>query len=217
MPIRLLIFDLDGTLVDSILDTTNAVNYALGPCGLNGLSPAKVSEMISLSSSATVVFCKIFEEFTISGDVNVAVERYLKYYSAHLTDTTVPYPGIIETLEALKGYQKAIVTNKGEEFAVKVLNSLGLSTYFDMIVGGDTGQESKPSPMPIFHVLKGLDIGPEHAIIVGDSKSDIDCGRASGLKTVAVTYGYGDTGFQEEADFVITRISGLLEIVKNIP
>lgn len=217
MAIRLIIFDLDGTLVDSILDTTNAINYALRPYSLNDFTTTMVTEVLSLTNSVTGVIHKIFEQYDIHEDTKVPVERYSEYYSSHLTDTTVMYPGTIETLEALNGCRKAIVTNKPEQFAVKILNSLGLVRYFNIIVGGDTVSERKPSPAPIVHVLTNLNVKPEEAILVGDSKADIDSGKASHLRTVAVTYGYGEAGFEEGADFVITTISNLVGLVKNIP
>jgi phosphoglycolate phosphatase len=215
LPIRLIIFDLDGTLVDSILDTTNAINYALKPYSLCDFKPAEVAKMLSLTNNAIGVIHKILEQYNIREDTNVPVERYLKYYSSHLTDTTVTYPGTIETLEALHSYSKAIVTNKPERFAVKILSSLGLYKYFDIIVGGDTVPERKPSSAPIIHILINLNVKPENAILVGDGKADIDSGKASGLRTVAATHGYGEAGFEKEADLVIESMPNLLEIVPN--
>jgi phosphoglycolate phosphatase len=216
LPIRLIIFDLDGTLVDSILDTTNAVNYAVRTFGLKGLTPSMVAKMLSVTNSAIGVIHKVLKQYNIHGDTNVPVERYLEYYSSHLTDMTVMYPETKETLEALNGYSKAIVTNKPERFAVKILNSLGLYKHFKIIVGGDTVPERKPSPAPIIHILTNLNVKPEDAILVGDGKADIDSGKASNLKTVAATYGYGEAGFEKEADFVIETIPNLLEVVANI-
>lgn len=216
MPIRLIIFDLDGTLVDSILDTTNAINHAVRTYGLKDLTPSMVAKMLSLTNSAIGVIHKVLEQYNIHEDTNVPVERYLEYYSSHLTDTTVMYPGTKETLEALNSYSKAIVTNKPERFAVKICSTLGLYEHFKVIVGGDTVPERKPSPVPIIYLLKNLNVKPEEAILVGDGKADIDSGKASNLRTVAATYGYGEAGFEEEADFVIEAMPNLLEIAPNI-
>lgn len=214
--LKLIIFDLDGTLVDSIQDTTNAVNYALKPYNLDKLTPVMVAEMLNVTNSATGLIHKTLERHGIHDNASMPVERYLQYCSLHLTDTTVVFPGTKETLEALNGYYKAIVTNKSEQLAVKTLTSLGLSRYFSIIVGADTVPERKPSPEPIIHVLRRLNVRPEEAILVGDSKADVDSGRASHVRTVAATYGYGKAGFEKEADFVMTSVSDLLELVENI-
>lgn len=216
MPIRLVIFDLDGTLVDSILDTTNAVNHVLRPYDLGNLTPVAVAEMLSLTNSAPDLIRNVLEKHCIDTNASLVIERFFEYYSLHLTDTTLAYPEITETLEALNGYVNAVITNKLEHLALKMLNALGLSKYFSLIVGGDTIPERKPSPAPVMHVLTTLNFKPDEAIMVGDSKADIDAGNAAHVRTVAVAYGYGMAGFQKEADFFIATMSHLLGLIKDI-
>jgi phosphoglycolate phosphatase len=127
----------------------------------------------------------------------------------------VPYPDARETLEALKALKMVIVTNKTEEISRKTLKAFNLDAYFDMIIGVDTIVERKPSPVPVMHVLSAFNLTPEEAIIVGDSEVDIRTGKASFVRTVAVTHGYGRIGFQEGADFVIDSLPELVDIVKN--
>lgn len=169
-----------------------------------------------MTNSISGLIYEILKQYGIYEETRVIEERYLEYYSLHLTDTTIAYPGTKEVLEALNGCWKVIVTNKPGRFAVKILDSLRLFQYFDVIVGGDTVIERKPSPVPMIHALANFNVKSDEAILVGDCKADIDSGKAAGLRTVAATYGYGNAGFEEGADFVITTISNLIGLIKNI-
>ena len=214
MPIRLIIFDLDGTLVDSIQDITNALNFGFEPYGIPSLSTAEVAGLVGEGSVRLVE--KIIERNNLSADKRMVIERFADYYRSHIVDYTKPYPGVAEMLEEMKHYKKAVVSNKLEAFSKETLAYLGLSGYFDIIVGGDGTSERKPSPMPIHHVLSILGVKPEESVIVGDSEIDVHTGKAASVKTVAVTYGYGRPGFEKEADFVINGMWELMDIVKTI-
>ena len=214
MPIRLIIFDLDGTLVDSIQDIADALNYGFEPYGIEALSSGEVAGMVGEGSIRLIE--KVLEKYNLELDKSEVVKRFVEYYGSHLIDNTRPYPGVAEMLEELKDYKKAVVSNKHEAFSVETLVRLGLSKYFDIIVGGDILSERKPSPIPVYHVLSALSVKPEESIIVGDSEVDINTGKAASVKTVAAAYGYGRPGFEKEADFVINSMSELADIVKNI-
>ncbi|MBA4391067.1 MAG: hypothetical protein C0399_09025 [Syntrophus sp. (in: bacteria)] len=213
MAIKLIIFDLDGTLINSIEDITNALNYAFQPCGVNDLTPAEVAPLIGEGPSKLIQ--DVLAKYNLLSDKEALVARFLDYYTSHPTVKTVPYPGTRETLETLKALKMAIVTNKTEEISRKTLKTFALDAYFDMIIGVDTIAERKPSPVPVLHVLSAFNITPEEAIIVGDSEVDIQTGKASNVRTVAVTHGYGKNGFQEKADFVISSLPELIDIVKD--
>jgi len=144
------------------------------------------------------------------------IKDFRYYYENHLTDFTKIYPGVIDTLELLKDYKKAIISNKYEAYCIRALNELGLKGYFDIIVCSDTIPEKKPSPIPVIHVLSSLNVKHEEAVIVGDSLIDIMTGKASSLITVAVTYGYGQSDFYKKADYVIEKMPELLDILKTI-
>jgi len=212
--IRLVIFDLDGTLVDSMLDTTRAINNALRPYCLDNLSPTMVAQTLNVTNSVPKLVQNILKKHCIETNANSIIERYIKYYLSHPTDTANVYPQIPETLDALKGYLKAVVSNKPGHLAERIINKLNLSKYFEIIVGGDNIAERKPSPASIIRILKNFNIRPAETIMVGDSKADIDAGIAAQVRTVAVTYGYGEPDFQREADFVIPKMSCLLRIAK---
>lgn len=220
MPVKLIIFDLDGTLIDSSVDITNAINYAIEPYGIR---PITVQETIGLvGEGITRLIEKLADRRQSTEDrgqtkeinKDILVERFLNYYSAHLVDNTTVYHGVRETLERLKDYKKAVISNKRESLSVRILNDLGLLKYLDLVVGSDTTPERKPSPVPIHYVLSKLGIRPEYAVIVGDSNFDIEAGKAAGIKTIAVTYGYRPIELLKDADYLIDRMSELLNILR---
>ena len=214
MSLKLVIFDLDGTLIDSSIDIANAVNYAVGPYRVPLLT---VQEVISLvGEGISRLMEKIILKEGIEADRDFLTERFVYYYSSHLTDSTTVYPGVREMLAQLGEYRKAVVSNKRESLSVKILKRLELSEYMDMIVGSETVKERKPSPLPVYYVLSTLGIAPDAAIIVGDSNYDIEAGKAAGIKTVAVTYGYRPLELLQGADFIINsmpELVGILEIL----
>lgn len=214
MPVKLIIFDLDGTLIDSSVDITNAINYAIGPYGI---LPITVQETINLvGEGISRLMEKIIEKEEINVDRDLLIKRFLEYYSAHLVDKTVLYPGVKKTLQSLDGYKKAVISNKRESLSVEALEKLGVARYFDLIAGSDTTQERKPSPVPVFYVLSKLGINPEDAVIVGDSNYDIEAGKAAGIKTVAVTYGYRPVDLLKDSDFKIDRMDELPGVLDRI-
>lgn len=223
MPLKLLIFDLDGTLVDSSIDITNAINYAITTYGFNHLT---TKETISLvGEGITRLMEKIIIKNTtpsntdlqphnLNIDKDILVAKFLEYYSIHLTDNTTVYPGVREMLERLSDYKKAVISNKRETLTIKILEDLKLLTYFDIVVGSDTTPERKPSPLPIFYVLSRLNIKNSEAAIIGDSNFDIEAGRKAGVKTIAVTYGYRPAESLRSADFLISHMEELDNVLK---
>ncbi|HEX8947937.1 MAG TPA: HAD-IA family hydrolase [Dissulfurispiraceae bacterium] len=210
----MLIFDLDGTLVDSSGDICDSINYAVAPCGV---PPISVGETVGLvGEGITRLMEKIIEKEGLRVDKDALVKRFLDYYAAHLVDKTTVYPGVRETLEGVDGYKKAVISNKLEALSLQVLERLGIARYFDLIVGSDTTPERKPSPVPVLHVLSRLDVRPEAAAIVGDSNYDVEAGKAAGIRTIAVTYGYRTVDFLRGADFIIKRMDELTDILKRI-
>ncbi|MFZ2197305.1 MAG: HAD-IA family hydrolase [Thermodesulfovibrionales bacterium] len=206
MKIKLIIFDLDGTLVNSIADITNALNYAVGPYGFEQLTVERTTGMVG--EGVTRLIEKLVGQK--AADLkDVVLKRFLEYYSEHLTDLTVPYPGVPETLEMLGGYRKAVISNKREDLSRRLLENLGLSGYFEVIWGSDSVPEKKPSPAPVIEMLKKISCGRDEAVMVGDSNYDIEAGRAAGVRTVAVSYGYRKVSLLKDADFIIDNMKEL--------
>lgn len=210
---KLIIFDLDGTLVNSIKDITNSLNYAIKPYGIEKKTAEDVAALVGEGITRVIERVLGDEKIRHRDDV---VKRFLEFYSEHIVDNTFAYPGVRETLERLNGYKKAVISNKREALSVKVLESLGLIRFFDLVLGSDSVNEKKPSPVPVLHVLSTLGFTQEDAIMVGDSDLDIAAGKGAGVKTVAVTYGYRDRAFLKDADYIIDEIKDLPSIVKTL-
>jgi phosphoglycolate phosphatase len=215
MAVRLIIFDLDGTLIDSVGDICAAVNYAIGPHGLTPVSLEETRASVGEGVSSLIEKVLALKKAT-SLDREELTKRVLEYYSSNLVANTAPYPGVRETLEYLGACRKAVISNKLTRLAEKILEALDLLKYFEVVAGSDSYSERKPSPVPILRVLSLLGVPPYEAVMVGDSLYDMAAGRAAGLKTVAVTYGYGTPGFSDGSDFVIDRFSQLLEVIQGL-
>jgi phosphoglycolate phosphatase len=230
MSIALVIFDLDGTLIDSSVDITNALNHALSPYAVQPLTAEETIRMVGegiprliekvVGPKGNGVLLKAVNQFPedprklqeIRADVK---NRFIEYYSGHILDHTKEYPGVRETLEQLGSYRKAVISNKMESLSRKVLDGLGLSRYFDCVVGSDSTPEKKPSPLPVQKVLSDLHMKPDQAVMVGDSNFDVDAGKAAGVLTVAVTYGYRPRAVIAHADYLIDRMIDLVPLLKK--
>jgi len=213
MSLRLIIFDLDGTLVDSSADIMHALNYAVEPYSSRRFT---VQETITLVGEGIP---RLIEKITPGTDEQTrakVMERFTHHYVTHLLDHTTVYPGIQETLAGLSDYRKAVVSNKREFLSKMVLEGLGLSGYFDVVIGSDSVAASKPSPVPLRKVLSDLHFQPDEAVMVGDSNYDVDAGKAAGVRTIAVTYGYRPIDAIKHADFLIDRMSDLIPLIKKL-
>jgi len=211
VPTKLLIFDLDGTLIDSSADISKALNYAFQPYGTPEVGLAETIALIG--EGLTRLIGKVIEEKAPGLDQSLVLKRFLEYYTRHLADNTRPYPGVERVLEGLSRYGKAVVSNKLEALTIKVLEAVHLLSYFEYIVGADTAAEKKPSPLPILTVLAHFEVRPDEALLIGDSIYDIEAGFAAGVRTVAAMYGYGDPDFSKKADYRIDSLEGLFEIL----
>lgn len=213
MPIKAIIFDLDGTLVDTSIDITRALNYAIKPFGLHELNVSDTIRLVGEGIGRLVEKVLGEEKARHKAD---AIRRFLDFYSEHLTDFSRIYPDVRETLEKLGGYKKAVISNKKESLSVELLDRLNLLKYFEFVIGGDSTTEPKPSPVPVMHALSRLGIVAEECIMVGDSNYDIEAGKKAGLRTVSVTYGYRDRELLKSADFLIDRLSDLMPLISTM-
>ena len=211
----LLIFDLDGTLIDSAPDLTASVNYTLKQLGENEISIDNVRNYLGNGAEKLITraLSNGKEEWD-RGEVKKALEIFKAYYRKNVCVKTYLYEGVKETLEKLP-HKKAIVTNKPYEFVGDILKTLKIDKYFEIYIGGESLPEKKPSPMPLLHVCKKVGIKPDNAVIIGDSKNDILAGKNAGIKTIAVTYGYnyGEDISIYKPDFIIDKFDKLLEVL----
>lgn len=213
MPVKLLMFDLDGTLVDTRRDITNALNYALQSYRRKQFTVEDTTAMIG--EGITRLIEKVLgEDQRASRDA--VIGNFLGYYAEHLTDCSAVYPSVRETLEALGGYKKAVISNKREGLSTRLLEALDLAKYFDLVVGSDTTPHRKPSPVPVIYALEKMGVPPHEAAMVGDSNFDIEAGKDAGVTTIAVTYGYRGKEYLTGADCLIERFSDLPRILDRI-
>ncbi len=185
---------------------------------VSGLPPVTLEETkASVGEGVTALIGNILAMKNIRiQDTRELVARVLDYYTAHPVVDTRLYPQVRETLERLGSYKKAVISNKVTSLARAILEALSLIEPFAIIAGSDTLPERKPSPVPLLDVMKQLEIRPEEALMIGDSIVDMTAGRAAGVRTVAVTYGYGKPGFASGADYVIDDFSHLIEVVESL-
>jgi phosphoglycolate phosphatase len=213
MRIRLIIFDLDGTLVDSSADLTNALNHAIEPYGFEMLTVERTKSLVGEGIT------RLIEKLLGPGRAGMkqdVLDRFMEYYTRHLVDFTKPYPGVPETLLKLDKYKKAVISNKRESLSRRLLEELGLSHFFDVILGSDSVEEKKPSPKPLEKVMSMLSCGSGETVIVGDSNYDIDAGRAAGVKTIAVSYGYRDISLLRDADCILDAFDDLTRVLADL-
>ncbi len=210
VPIDLIVFDLDGTLVDSRQDLVNAVNHARVRAGLTQLPFQEVVDAVG--DGVQTLIGRILEPENIHLR-EVALTAFREYYGEHLLDNTVVRPGVLEMLEHFKKKGKAVLTNKSRDYTLRILEALGISAAFERVECGDDHAERKPHPAGISRILDFFKIRPERAVIVGDSPVDIETGRSVGAHTCVVRGGFASEAILSGAkpDLLIDSITDLKE------
>jgi phosphoglycolate phosphatase len=216
-----ILFDLDGTLINSGPDLALAVNHMLKTLERDTFSEDVIHGWVG-NGAKTLVDRALSGQRTIDANLDAllaseALKIFLAFYAQHLCVATVTYPNVSSTLKALKakGYRLAIVTNKPFDFVEPILDGLGLDGLFELILGGDSLPQKKPDPTPLLHVCETLDVNAEQCVMVGDSKNDLLAAHASGMQSVGVTYGYNygeDIGVHNPT-VIIDDFSELLELL----
>ena len=187
----LLLFDLDGTLVDSLPDLTNALNEVLHERGYAPLLPQDVKPMIG-DGMPMLVARGFAARGADAAEAKEAELRFLEFYEANATHLTRPYPGVPETLTALRehGYATAVCTNKLQRATAEVLNGMGLDGLFDGFAGGDRFAVRKPDPGHLLGMVGLLGGDPRRAAMIGDSENDALSARAAPMPLILMRYGY---------------------------
>jgi phosphoglycolate phosphatase len=187
------LFDLDGTLVDSVADMAAATNILIARHGLGPLSVDDVKSMVGHGIGKLVERAFAACGVTLSPEaLKTEHEAMIGIYGDHLTVFTTLLPGVREAVEALhgNGVRLAVVTNKPQRAAEALLAHFGLASFLDAVVGGDAGAHLKPAPTMPMAALERLRVEPWDAAMVGDSAADVDCARAAGLTVIIVRGGY---------------------------
>ena len=193
MTFKLIIFDLDGTLIDSVPDLTLAVNMMLGKIGGVPVTVADVRSWVG-NGSMTLVERVLSHQMLPCDDarLHIAHELFLNSYAHNVCRDTTAYAGVHEGLDRLRavGLSLAICTNKPMMFLPEILTHMGWDGLFVKVLAGDSLAVKKPDPAPLLHLCDKLNIHPDETLMVGDSKNDIQAGKAAGMTTLAVSYGY---------------------------
>ena len=195
-PLRAVIFDLDGTLVDSAPDLAFAANRMLAALGMPQREPALLATFIGKGIPRLVerALAGSLEGVADKALMARALPLYEGYYGEESGRRTTVYPGVAEGLELLarEGLPLACVTNKAERFTHALLADTGLARFFAVVVGGDTLPKKKPDPLPFRHVCDRLGVAASEALVVGDSRNDVAGARAAGCPVICVPYGYNE-------------------------
>ena len=209
--IAVLIFDLDGTLIDSLDDLATAVNLTRADYGLPPLSRESVVRNIGNGSDALVrdTIPEARERF------DEVYGAYLAHYNAHLLERTHLHQGVAQVLDHFAGRRLAVVTNKRAAESRRILTGLGILKCFGMVLGGDSLAQKKPHPLQIEHVLAHHDCAPAHCVMIGDGINDVRAGQAAGVHTVGFTGGVdGRAALEaEHPEHLIARMDDLLTLI----
>lgn len=215
--VRALIFDLDGTLIDSKLDLAFAVNAMLEHMG----RAQHVHETIFsfVGNGAETLVRKSLGEGTTDDDARRGLAYFLSYYRSHMLDNTTLYPGVTEALDRfrqLAGYSMAVLTNKPVHFSRAIIDGLGLSQYFGAVYGGNSFERKKPDPMGIKALLGEMRASSDEAMMIGDSKVDIQTARNAGIFACGVSYGFDLEGLQvHPPDVMVDNLVELPALLGN--
>jgi len=207
-----IIFDLDGTLIDSRVDLANSVNYTRVRLGMSLLPNELIYSYVG--DGASMLIRRAFGREPTEAELKEALEIFLAHYKLHLLDHTVLYPGVLEALEGLASLNLAVLTNKPINPTNIILEGLGVKEKFAVVYGGNSFEQKKPDPIGVHKILKDTGTFRERTLMVGDSRIDIETGANAQIATCGVTYGLAsDTLAEASPDFLINDPRELLGIV----
>ncbi len=213
---RLIAFDLDGTLIDSVPDLAAAV--ALTHRALNLREPSEADVRDWVGNGAPVLVERALSWALESAPEPAlqarAFQAFMAHYGAAPNALTTLYAGVMSTLQTLhrQGLKLVLITNKPERFIEPILQHFELQAYFTLCIGGDSLAEKKPHPLPLLHAAEACQTPPSACVMVGDSRHDIAAGKAAGFTTVALPYGYnhGEPIEASHPDVVVASLTELL-------
>lgn len=224
-PISTFIFDLDGTLVDSVPDLANALNKALTDVGMVTFDEGTIRNWVGNGARVLVergltgnTDANTQHSKFISNElIDHTFQRFLYHYDLNVCCDSSLYPHVYDTLKALssKNFTLALVTNKPKKFIAPIVKAFKIESFFSLFIGGDSLKEKKPSPLPLNHVCKTLNVDVSECIMVGDSKNDIVAANAAGMRSVGLTYGYnyGEDIGAHSPDWVFDDFSRIASII----
>jgi phosphoglycolate phosphatase len=212
----LVVFDLDGTLVDSAADLASAVNATLAR--LAPAAPPLPLERIRsfVGHGAGMLVARALAEAGLPQRPEEVLPLYLETYRGRMLDETRLYPGVAEALDALRGHTLAVLTNKPGDMSRAILEGLGIASRFARICGPEDVPRRKPDPAGLLWLMADLGAGPDASAMVGDSPVDVRTGRAARALTVGVTYGLDPEGLRAEPpDVLLDDLRGLPGVLRG--
>jgi phosphoglycolate phosphatase len=213
-----LIFDLDGTLVDTAPDLLGALNAVLALEGRNGVDPATLRHMVGFGARSLIEQAMAATGAPVAADrLPKLVESFIAHYREHLADASRPFPGVVETLTKLAagGARMGVLTNKPQELTGPLLDKLNLFRFFGAVHGAGRFDYVKPDARVFHHVMD--DLGDGSAVMIGDSKTDLLTGRAAKVPVILLSYGYTPTPVRElGADIVLDDFTEIPAAVRTL-
>lgn len=210
--LKALVFDLDGTLIDSKKDLVISVNATLREMRRAELPEELVASYVG--SGAPVLIAKALGGAPAPEELQRALKFFLAHYEQHELDYTKEYPGVRETLERLRGVPMAVLTNKPVNISVRILEELGLAQFFDQICGGNSFATKKPDPFGAKALLNEMGVAATDAAMVGDSEVDVQTARNAGMISAIVNFGFGTHDRKAHpADVYLDRMEELIPMV----
>lgn len=219
MSIRALIFDLDGTLVDSLPDLAEAINELMAANGLAPHAERAVASMVGKGVPVLVQKAFAAHGVIVAGEVlDAHVRTYLGFYEPRATRLTRLFPHTADMVKQLAGnFRLAVCTNKPTAVSREIVDSLGIGKEIAVVVGGDSGVTPKPAPDMLWLVAERLGLPKEDVLMVGDSANDVAAAKGAGVRVAVVRYGYTDIPADElNADFVMDDFRGLPAVLEKL-
>jgi len=210
----LLIFDLDGTLIDSKMDLAQAVNATRANLGLPPLDLEQVNSYVG-NGAPTLIRKALGPDFS-DEEIKKALEYFLQYYRGHLLAHTMLYGGMKECLDQFQanGVKMAVLTNKPVRISIEILKGLGVADHFFRVYGGNSFEQKKPDPVGVEALIAEAGVPKERTMFVGDSSVDVKTARNAGVKVCGVTYGFQpETLNDDPPDFLVDRPDQLADVV----
>lgn len=214
-----IVFDLDGTLVDTAPDLLDSLNHTLGAGGADKTNGAGFRQFVGHGGKVMIERAYKAQQRALAPEEHDRLfNLFLEHYGANIPGQSLPYPGVIEALDRFKdaGYILAVCTNKTEDFSKRLIESLGLHVHFAAICGQDTFAFRKPDPRHLTETIAKAGGDRHRAVMVGDSRTDIDTAKAAAIPVVAVDFGYTDRHVREfEPSRIISHFDELTVQMAN--
>ena len=211
---QLVVYDLDGTLVDTLEDIAQSANHMLAALGLAPVSARQIRQYVGRGVYELVKRCLSAEDVKrIDGGLRI----YRAHYGAHLLDHSRLYPGARELLDYFKSRTQAVITNKPNPYSREILHGLGVAGYFVDIIGGDSMYPRKPDPSALLALMAGCGVRAVDTLLIGDSPVDVETGKSAGVLTVAIAHGLADEEELMSAapDQLVRNFDELLTLAKQ--